>query len=211
MVGKPQGIAKEFLGFSTKKAILEAAERLCGEVGPSKLKIREIARRVGIKPASIYNHYSGLDGVLTAVIRRSLEQEILVLEQLQGQPSELKVRLLCLQMTEFYADRTGVVRLSLADFADVHIKEPNAFDHNKALIIRRIDLEAEILTQSLNLTHLSRKKLGEIVTSRRFMTMALLSLTWLNAQETDEARINEIAELAAAFVLGLPPATDTVK
>ena len=204
MVGKPQEFAEEFSGFSTREAILEATDRLCGEVGPSKLKLREIALRVGIKPASIYNHFDGLEGVLASVIRRSLEQEILVLEELQEQPSDLKVRLLCQKMTEFYADRVGIVRLSLVDFADVHIKEPNAFDQNEDLIIRRIDLEAEILAQSLNLTNLSRKRLGEIVTSRRFMTLALLSLTWLNAQETDQARIREIAELAAAFVLGLP-------
>ncbi|KIC11519.1 hypothetical protein RA19_05610 [Leisingera sp. ANG-M1] len=204
MAGKAKRIAEEFAGFSTPEAILIAAEKLCGEEGPSGLKLRGIARRVGIEPASAYNHYKGLPGILAALIRNALTAETALLklpEDLQGDGA---VEELCLRTTRFFAERPGIVRLSLNDFAEVHHQTPNAFDENQALIVQMLDLEAEFHRRHLGLGHLSRKRLGEIATSRRSMILALLSLTWLNQKEVDEARVQEIAGLAAAFMKGLP-------
>lgn len=204
MAGRPRKIAKEFEGHTTRDAILIAAEKLCGEQGPSGLKIREIARRVGIEPASIYNHFQGLSGVLSALIKGSiLEQcELLKLpEELQG---EAAIREICIRTTRYMMERKGIVRLSLNDFAEVHIHDPNAFDENEALIVKYLDIESELISRHLGLGHLGRAKLGQIAIARHSMIMVYLSVTWLNNREVDEAREAEIIELVSALILGLP-------
>ncbi len=204
MAGRPRKIAAEFAEYSTRDAILIAAEELCGEQGPSGFKLREIARRVGIEPASIYNHFQGLGGVLSTLINESLAEE----EELLTLPSEMRgeaaIRELILRTTRYFSARKGIVRLSLNDFAEVHEQVPNAFDVNEAQIIRILDLESALLADHLGLGKLGRRRLGEIATCHRAMVFTLLSMTWLNRRETDEARVQDIASLVSAFILGLP-------
>ena len=203
MVGRPKRVAPKYANCTTPDAIILAAEELCGKKGPSGLKIREIARHVGIEPASIYNHFAGLDGVLSALIRQSLLNE----EELLEIPSELRgppaIREFCLRVVSYFAERPGIVRLSLNDLSEVHVSAPNAFDENEEIIVRTIDREAKFLSKNLKLEQLDRKTLGEIAISSRSMVLALLSLTWLNQREVDAARITEITDLATAFLLGL--------
>jgi AcrR family transcriptional regulator len=65
--------------MTTKERILVAAVELFGEQGYRGTSIRDIARRVGIKESSLYNHYSGKDGLLEAILeyyRASFESSI---------------------------------------------------------------------------------------------------------------------------------------
>ncbi|MES0880481.1 TetR/AcrR family transcriptional regulator [Roseibium sp. SCP14] len=204
MAGRPRKIAAEYAEYSTREAILIAAEELCGEQGPSGFKLREIARRVGIEPASIYNHFQGLGGILSALIEEALTRETALLDFPEDLQGDAAIRELCLRSTRFFSERKGIVRLTLNDFAEVHDLEPNAFDKNEALIVHMLDLESEVIRRHLDLTGLSRRKLGEIAVSRRSMILSLLALTWLNKRETDAARVAEISDLASAFMLGLP-------
>ena len=183
---------------------MKAAEEICGERGPSGLKLREIARRVGIEPASIYNHFSGLGGVLSAVVKQSLVEEAALLNLPKELNGAAAIRELCFRTTTFLAQRKGIVRLALNDLAEVHDENPNAIDENEPQLVRLFDLEAALLAQHLKLGHLKRSKLGEIVVARRSMELTLLSLTWLNGREADEERIWEVSELVTAFMLGLP-------
>lgn len=204
MAGRPRKIANEFKDYSTRDAILVAAEELCGTNGPSGLKLREIARRVGIEPASVYNHFKGLSGILTALIGEALEEEHKLLVPPDGVQGADAIRALCLQSTRYLASRKGIVRLSLNDFAEVHDTNPNAFDDNEATIVAGLDVESELLAKHLGLGALGRRKLGQIAISRRSMILVLLSVTWLNGWEVDDNRISEISDLASAFLLGLP-------
>ena len=53
---------------STKDRILEAAVELFGEKGFHGTSMRDVARKVGIKESSLYNHYEGKDGLLAAIL-----------------------------------------------------------------------------------------------------------------------------------------------
>ena len=204
MVGKPRRISERYAAYSTPEAILLAAEELCGEQGVAGLKLREIARRVGIEPASVYNHFRGLDGVLAGVVERSLEAQIALLdlpEELQG---EAAIREMCLRSARYFTARKGVARLMLLDMAEVPNIKKGAFDVNEAGIVEMLDREAALLRRHLGLGHLGRPRLGQIATARAFMTISLLAQRWLNDWETGDTEAISIAELVSAFMLGLP-------
>ena len=54
--------------MSTRDRIFEAAVDLFSTRGYHGTSIREIAREVGIKESSIYNHFPGKDGILEAIL-----------------------------------------------------------------------------------------------------------------------------------------------
>jgi AcrR family transcriptional regulator len=51
----------------TRQEILDAALALLNEVGPDKLSLREIARRVDYSPAGLYEYFSNKDEIIDAV------------------------------------------------------------------------------------------------------------------------------------------------
>ena len=54
----------------TRRRILEAATRIIVERGVGGLRIRELARAVGIREGSIYNHYAGRDQIIRAIFEQ---------------------------------------------------------------------------------------------------------------------------------------------
>lgn len=59
---------------NTKMRILEVAIDLFAEKGFDQVTIREIAREVGIKGSSIYNHFQGKDDILEEILRFNTAQ-----------------------------------------------------------------------------------------------------------------------------------------
>ena len=59
---------KRSRGEKTKNRILEEAIELFAKKGYKGVSIRELARSVGIKESSIYNHYGSKDEILTAIL-----------------------------------------------------------------------------------------------------------------------------------------------
>jgi AcrR family transcriptional regulator len=55
-------------GEETKQRILDTAIELFSQKGYRGVSIRELARSVGIKESSIYNHYGSKDDILTAIL-----------------------------------------------------------------------------------------------------------------------------------------------
>lgn len=57
----------------TKRRILEAAIKLSSESGLSAVSVRDIAREVGIKESSLYNHFQGKEALLEAALTEAEE------------------------------------------------------------------------------------------------------------------------------------------
>ena len=55
-------------GRSTKERILDTAIDLFAQNGFNGTSVRDIARGVGIKESSIYNHFTGKDGILATIL-----------------------------------------------------------------------------------------------------------------------------------------------
>lgn len=56
-------------GPGTRERIVAAAARIIVERGVGGLRIRELARAVGIREGSIYNHFSGRDDIIKALFQ----------------------------------------------------------------------------------------------------------------------------------------------
>jgi AcrR family transcriptional regulator len=54
----------------TRQAILEAADTLFMRFGPTKTSVADIARKLGMSPANIYNFYPSREAILEAVGER---------------------------------------------------------------------------------------------------------------------------------------------
>ncbi len=61
--------------MNTKEKILDESLRLFSEKGFDAVSVREIARCVGIKESSIYNHFTGKEDILGSIIREYSERE----------------------------------------------------------------------------------------------------------------------------------------
>lgn len=69
----------------TRDRILDGAEVLFAERGFSGTAMRDIARSVHLKPASIYSHFSGKQDLYEAVLQRGLQPLSDLLEDLSGE------------------------------------------------------------------------------------------------------------------------------
>ena len=58
----------------TRDAILDAAGEIAEADGPAAITLADIARRLGVKPPSLYKHVDGLDDVLDGLALRGLRE-----------------------------------------------------------------------------------------------------------------------------------------
>ncbi|MFN2425813.1 MAG: TetR/AcrR family transcriptional regulator [Candidatus Binatia bacterium] len=56
-----------------KSMILDAAEKRLRELGPAGIKLQELAADVGVSHPAILHHFGSRDGLVEAVVRRSLD------------------------------------------------------------------------------------------------------------------------------------------
>ncbi len=68
-MANPTSSAAEATGTSTRERILAAALELFAQHGFGGASMRELARRVGIRESSLYNHFPGKAAILEAIMR----------------------------------------------------------------------------------------------------------------------------------------------
>jgi AcrR family transcriptional regulator len=56
-----------------RKEILDATEKLLDKVGPGGIRLQEVAAQVGVSHPAILHHFGSREGLVDAVIKRSLE------------------------------------------------------------------------------------------------------------------------------------------
>ncbi len=74
-MARPAGPSRD-----TRGAILDAALELFGTKGFTATTVKDIAARVGVKDASLYNHFPGKRAIFDALIDRELENLRVLLE-----------------------------------------------------------------------------------------------------------------------------------
>jgi AcrR family transcriptional regulator len=65
----------------TKQRILEVARELVLESGPAALSLREVARRAGFVPSSLYEYFDGKDAIVAELARAASASLKLALER----------------------------------------------------------------------------------------------------------------------------------
>ncbi len=66
----PRGVADPH----TRELLLDAADRILEEDGPSELSVRRIAREAGVASGALYNYFADRDELLTALIVARFEE-----------------------------------------------------------------------------------------------------------------------------------------
>lgn len=69
---------------TTRERILDAAEQVFAEKGLGAAPVRDIAARVGLNPASLYNHFAGKEELYEAVLERGLTPVLEMLSDLMS-------------------------------------------------------------------------------------------------------------------------------
>lgn len=75
-------------GSTTRERILDAAEELFAERGLAGTAVRDIAGRVNLNPASLYNHFASKQDLYEAVLARGVGPLIAILEQASASDQE---------------------------------------------------------------------------------------------------------------------------
>jgi len=117
--GKPRGGRSGKTGSSARRrgkeraaAILDAAEALFAERGYAETTMRMVARAVGVKDPSLYNHFASKDALYSAVLERTYNPigeklEILV----RGEASWAELGRAILSIREVFAKHSPFARL----------------------------------------------------------------------------------------------------
>ena len=55
---------------AVRDALIAAAARMLGEVGPSSISVRDVARRAGVNHGQVHHYFGGKHGLLVAAMRK---------------------------------------------------------------------------------------------------------------------------------------------
>jgi len=90
---------------NTRDRILDASEALFAERGLAGTAVRDIAARVGLNPASLYNHFASKEALYEAVLERGLRPLLEVLADAAGK-EELAGRVELIDEVMAHLERT---------------------------------------------------------------------------------------------------------
>ena len=104
-------------GEQTYQEILVAATRLFLSQGFAATSMRQIARKVGITPAAIYNHCPGKDQLFTAVLQNAAPYDELfaLWDRMEADSAEDLMRQMFRSALAFVTDHQDYLRLALID------------------------------------------------------------------------------------------------
>lgn len=175
----------------SKELLLDVAEQLCAEVGSQAVRHAEIAKRVGIKPPSIYAHFDSLDDILAAVTRRGLLAMLATYEALpEGLNPVQALNLIQNRQIDYLVAHPGFTRLALADLnlpggttaVASNIDLIHAIDNQERQLLERAIAEGQIAPVDFALW----------VGRRAGAVYVTLSMEWLNHRTISPERLEEI-------------------
>lgn len=99
-------------GQRTREEILAAATEVVIERGPDSFSLREVARRSGLAPSALYNHFPNRDAIVVATAMRALGElrEYLGKAPAEGNAAQ-RLRALARSYLEFARERPREYRL----------------------------------------------------------------------------------------------------
>lgn len=186
--------------------IIDAAITLFREHGYHGTSMRDIARAVGIRKASLYHHFEGKQEILLTILDMGLEQLIAPLEDILAaqMSSEAKLRAAMLHHAQLIASHPGT--------AEFFLYEDRALDEAyRARYVARRDEFERIFRQILQ----EGVQSGDFrATDVAMSTQALLGMVnWMTRWYRQEGRLSveEIVEtFADLFLCGqLAPAPES--
>jgi AcrR family transcriptional regulator len=127
---------------ATREKILDVAEQLIARHGMEGFQLKEVAARVGIRPPSIFAHFSGRDAIAEEVSDRLMER---IAEQFDGNKSGSPSEVLCRwlrNVVRYLAENPAHIRLLLRDMGQVGFPQVHESSDSLELFDQiRVDFE----------------------------------------------------------------------
>jgi len=113
-------------GERTRRAVLDAAHSLFIEQGYAATSMRQIAKKAGLAPASIYNHFDSKDRMFEAILleRHPFLQIMPILSSTQGRNMEEFVRGAAHTLVDqlgHYPDILNLMLTEIVEFQGEHV------------------------------------------------------------------------------------------
>jgi AcrR family transcriptional regulator len=196
---------------TTKDLILEAAVDLFSEKGFKGASVRDIARRVGIKESSLYNHFRGKAAILDSILEYQLKgigRAMLSREEMNafaaGESDPVK---LWLKGVAFYSTRlprlTGKINRIIHN--EMYLDERCRRFFVDHILKRQIDLTVILLGDLVDRGMIRECPLVQTAERYVFMLHGLAQVSTIHEIELkkDSEIQNKIVEHMASFIAGL--------
>ena len=182
-----------------RRELLQIAETLCAEEGLEALKLREVARRAGMAPASIYNHFSSLDDLLAGVVDTLLGDMTNAYEEAADLPPDEAVLSIVKTHVAAFAARPGAARIVLTDFDKP--QGITALDQVETRIEHIHALEKSLISRGFEQKLFREVNPHDVLLARIGMTLTLLSDRWYESPRLTDEETERVASTIAEFTL----------
>lgn len=173
---------------NSKDHILDVVERLCAEVGPQRLQHALIAKELGIKPPSLYAHFSSMQAILEAVTRRGLGQILLCYDNVDESLGAMQaLNFIQGRQVDLLVQRPGIARLVLLDLSQPGGTE--AIGWQTPEIVRITEIELELFQRAVADGDLPDADFFLWFSQRMGALYVSLSYEWLRLGALDPERI----------------------
>jgi len=189
-------------GHPTRRAILNAAKQLCCDHGMDGVKLREIARNVGISPATVFSHFDGLDDVLFTVVKDAVEALRSIPDGIEGLSTESAIYQMNLLTVQFLSQNKAATLLIVNDFSAA--KRLPAFAANSEFIESWLMAEAAMLKRVCSFKPGKESKIRDLIVAKFGLVGNLLAVRWCNGDsmsKEDQVRIAQLASTLTTSVL----------
>ena len=185
MAGRPRKRPETITDKSTRETILDIAERLCAEQGPEAVKLRQIARDVGIEAPSMFSHFKNRDAIMTTLFESGMKDLRHCYSQLAGDDPRQQLQQLIELHTGVFRKRPAIMRLLLLDLAKPGGE--TAIENNLPLVQEINKLEQQILDEGVRQNIFRPVEAQTAILMRITMIASLLAAAELVTVETDPA------------------------
>ncbi|MCW8931410.1 MAG: TetR/AcrR family transcriptional regulator [Gammaproteobacteria bacterium] len=105
---------------NTRQTIIDISIKLFAQSGYANVSVRDIAKEVGIKPASLYYHFDNKQTLYLASIKESFSLKASVIAEVlnRQEPAELKLKHYVYKLTELASEDEPFCRLMQREMLD---------------------------------------------------------------------------------------------
>lgn len=178
---------------ATRDRIVAEAENLIARHGIEGLQVKVIAETIGIRPPSVFAHFTGRDDIVRAVVERLLHRiEELFDAPVEGTP-EQELRLRTRRMMLFLLDHPADARILLRDLAQAGVPDVNSFHLTPRLMDKVYSTVNDVLRRGAREGTFRRVKAETFVS--QLLGGMLANLAWAGWDGSGMPRTSSRAEV----------------
>lgn len=178
---------------ATRDRIVAEAENLIARHGIEGLQVKGIAEAIGIRPPSVFAHFSGRDDIVRAVVERLLHRIEEVFDApVAGSPEE-ELRVRSRRMALFLLDHPADARILMRDLAHAGVPDVNSFQLTPRLLDKVYATVNDVLRRGAKEGTFRRVKAETFVS--QMLGAMLANLAWSGWDSTGLPKTSSRAEV----------------